>query len=83
MDMKEAKTQVQEALTGVELPEGYSKPIVSQLNIDMIPLWQVGLSFPKGANRDEMEKVENEIIPMFQGLSGYRMCLFMENSKHR
>ncbi|GIN21015.1 efflux RND transporter permease subunit [Siminovitchia fordii] len=70
IDMKEAKNQVQEALTGVELPEGYSKPIVSQLNLDMIPLWQIGLSFPKGINRDDMEKIENEIIPMFQGISG-------------
>ncbi len=70
VNMKEAKNQVQEALTGVELPEGYSKPIVSQLNLDMIPLWQIGLSFPKGINRDDMEKIENEIIPMFQGISG-------------
>ncbi|GIN89484.1 multidrug transporter AcrB [Siminovitchia terrae] len=70
VDMKEAKTQVQEALAGIELPEEYTKPIVSQLNLDMIPLWQIGLSFPKGIDRDDMEKIENEIIPMFQGISG-------------
>lgn len=70
VDMKEAKTQVQEALATIELPEGYTKPIVSQLNLDMIPLWQIGLSFPEGINRDDMEKIENEIIPMFQGISG-------------
>lgn len=70
IDMKEAKAQVQEALNGIEIPERYSKPIVSQLNLDMIPLWQVGISFPKGINREDMETVENEIVPMFQGITG-------------
>lgn len=70
VDMKEAKTQVQEAVNGIQLPEGYSKPIVSQLNLDMIPLWQIGLSFPNGVTREAMEKVENEVVPKFQGISG-------------
>ncbi|RST73695.1 efflux RND transporter permease subunit [Siminovitchia acidinfaciens] len=70
IDMKEAKAQVQEAISGIELPEGFSKPIVSQLNLDMIPLWQIGLSFPKGINREGMEKIENDIVPMFQGITG-------------
>ena len=70
VDMGEAKAQVQEALDGLQLPEGYSAPIVSQLNFDMIPLWQIGLSFPSGVTRDDMEKVENEIVPTFQGIAG-------------
>ncbi|MDS9471521.1 efflux RND transporter permease subunit [Sporosarcina pasteurii] len=70
IDMKEAKTQVQEAVNSIPLPEGYSKPIVSQLNIDMIPLWQIGLSFPGGIDSNAMEKVDNEVIPKFQGISG-------------
>ncbi|MBS4205747.1 efflux RND transporter permease subunit [Lederbergia citrea] len=70
VDMKEAKAQVQEAVSGLQLPEGYSKPIVSQLNLDMIPLWQIALSFPNGINREDMEKIENEIVPTFQGISG-------------
>lgn len=70
VDMKEAKAQVQEAVSGLQLPEGYSKPIVSQLNLDMIPLWQIGLSFPNGITREDMERVENDIVPMFQGISG-------------
>ena len=70
VDMDEAKVQVQEALNGLRLPEGYSAPIVSQLNLDMIPLWQIGLSFPNGITRVDMEKVENEIVPTFQGISG-------------
>ena len=36
----------------------------------MIPLWQIGLSFPNGINREDMEKIENEIVPTFQGISG-------------
>ncbi|MBS4209024.1 efflux RND transporter permease subunit [Bacillus sp. FJAT-50079] len=70
IDVKEAKVQVQEAMDGLQLPEGYSKPIISQLNLDMIPLWQIGLSFPNGIQREDMEKIENEIVPMFQGVSG-------------
>ena len=68
--MDEAKVQVQEALNGLQLPEGYSAPIVSQLNFDMIPLWQIGLSFPNGIAREDMEKVENEVVPTFQGIAG-------------
>ncbi len=70
VDMKEAKAQVQDALGGLRLPAGLSEPIISQLTIDMIPLWQIGVSFPKGMNREHMENIENEIIPKFQGLSG-------------
>ncbi|MBO1913281.1 efflux RND transporter permease subunit, partial [Microvirga sp. 3-52] len=70
VEMDEAKAQVQEALSGLQLPEGYSSPIVSQLNFDMIPLWQIGLSFPNGIAREDMEKVEHEIVPMFQGITG-------------
>ncbi|PWA11212.1 AcrB/AcrD/AcrF family protein [Pueribacillus theae] len=70
VDIKEAKIQVQEAVNALQLPEGYSKPIVSQLNLDMIPLWQIGVSFPNGITREAMEKIENEIVPKFQGISG-------------
>lgn len=70
VDLNEAKVQVQEALSGLQLPEGYSEPIVSQLNFDMIPLWQIGLSFPNGIKREEMEMIENEVVPTFQGIAG-------------
>ncbi len=70
VDVKEAKTAVQEAVNTVPLPEGYTQPHVSQLNLDMIPLWQLGLSFPDGATRAAMETVEQDIVPKFQGLSG-------------
>lgn len=70
IDMTEAKTQVQEAVNSIQLPESYSKPIVSQLNIDMIPLWQIGLSFPNGIDSNAMEIVENQVVPKFQSISG-------------
>ena len=54
----------------MHLPEVYSSPIVSQFNFDMIPLWQIGLSFPNGIAREDMEKVENEVVPTFQGIAG-------------
>lgn len=70
VDMKEAKAEVDEAMNRLQFPEGYSSPIVSQLNFDMIPLWQIGLSFPNGIEREDMEKIENEVVPTFQGISG-------------
>lgn len=70
VDMKEAKSEVQEAVDAVPLPEGYSRPIVSQLNLDMIPLWQLGISFPNGITREAMETVEQDVVPKFQSLSG-------------
>ena len=48
VDMKEAKAQVQEAVEWFAVTRRLFEPIVSQLNIDMIPLWQIGLSFPNG-----------------------------------
>ncbi len=70
VDMKEAKQEVQEAVEAVSLPEGYSRPVISQLNIDMIPLWQLGISFPHGLSREAMETVEQKIVPKFESLSG-------------
>lgn len=70
INMKDAKLEVEEAVNRLQLPEGYSPPIVSQLNFDMVPLWQIGLSFPNGIAREDMEKIENDIVPTFQGITG-------------
>lgn len=70
VNMKEAKLEVEEAMKHLQFPEGYSPPIVSQLNFDMIPLWQIGLSFPKGIEREDTEMIENEVVPTFQGITG-------------
>lgn len=69
-DIKEAKAQVQEAVNTLPLPEGFAKPVISQLNFDMIPLWQVGVTLPGGTTGQNMEKVEKDVIPRFQGISG-------------
>ncbi|MDQ0418417.1 HAE1 family hydrophobic/amphiphilic exporter-1 [Croceifilum oryzae] len=70
VDIKTAKQEMQEAVNSLTLPQGYSKPIVSQLNTDAIPLWQVGVSFPSEITREKLDKVENDIIPQFQKTSG-------------
>lgn len=70
INIKEAKQEVDEAMNRLQLPEGYTAPVVSQLNFDMVPLWQIGLAFPNGIEREDMEKIENEIVPDFQGITG-------------
>ncbi len=69
-DIKTITNEVKDKLNLLNLPEGFSPPIVSQLNTDMIPLWQLGVTFSDGVTREAMEKVEQEIIPQFQGIKG-------------
>ncbi len=69
-DIKVITDEVKDKLDLLDLPEGFSSPIVSQLNTDMIPLWQLGVTFSDGVTREAMEKVEQEIIPQFQGIKG-------------
>ncbi|MFP3361089.1 efflux RND transporter permease subunit, partial [Planococcus sp. SIMBA_143] len=47
-NMKEAKNNVQDAISSLSLPEGIGKPQVSQLNTTMIPVGQVSLTFDDG-----------------------------------
>ncbi|MCS1351873.1 efflux RND transporter permease subunit [Mechercharimyces sp. CAU 1602] len=69
-DIDEVSREVEKAVGALNLPEGYSKPAVSQLNTDMIPLWQLGVSFPGEITRESMEKVETEVIPRFEKIDG-------------
>lgn len=69
-EIKEAKAEVQEIIDGLSLPEGYSKPVVSQLNVDQAPLWQIGLIVPNGITNDVLKKMEQDVVPKFQGISG-------------
>ena len=43
--MKQAKLDVQEALSNVTLPSYISKPIISQLNTSMIPIVNIAVTF--------------------------------------
>jgi len=68
--MKDAKTNIQDALSNVTLPTGVSKPNVVSLNTSMIPVAEVALSFPNGLTSDNLNLVENQVAPKFQAIGG-------------
>lgn len=62
-DMKQAKQDVQEALSNVAFPSYISKPIVSQLNTSMIPISNIAVTFENGLTTNNMEFVKTKLNP--------------------
>ncbi|MFT4413704.1 efflux RND transporter permease subunit [Fredinandcohnia humi] len=69
-DMKQAKSDVQEALENVQLPEGTNKPIVSQLNTDMIPIAEFSMTFEDGITKENIKLAQEKILPELQDIDG-------------
>ncbi|WP_066320237.1 efflux RND transporter permease subunit [Bacillus sp. FJAT-29814] len=70
IDVKEAKQQIQERISMVQLPNGVMKPYVVNLNTSEIPIVELGLTFDKEIGNTELNIVENEIMPMLKDLKG-------------
>ncbi|MEH7237391.1 efflux RND transporter permease subunit [Bacillus sp. JJ1562] len=69
-DMKQAKLDVQEALNAVQLPENINKPIVSQLNTDMIPIADISITFEDGITKENIELAQEKLLPALQDIDG-------------
>lgn len=69
-NLKEAKQQIQDSISNVNLPEGVMKPYVVLLNTSQIPVVYLGLSFDKEIESKELNLVDNEIIPMIKDIKG-------------
>ncbi|MFP7296791.1 efflux RND transporter permease subunit [Neobacillus niacini] len=69
-DMKQAKLDVQEALTHVALPAYISKPIISQLNTSMIPISNIAVTFKDGLTTENLDLVKEKIEPMYKDIDG-------------
>lgn len=69
-DMKEAKAEVQEAVNGVQLPQGVMKPYVLQLNTSMIPIAQLSVAFKEGLSEKELENEQKAVIRELQKIDG-------------
>lgn len=65
-DMKEAKNKVEEAIKGIQLPEGVGQPQISQLNTSMIPISQVSVTFDDGLTKKNLDLVNDEFKPLFE-----------------
>lgn len=69
-DMKQAKLDVQEALSNVALPAYISKPLVSQLNTSMIPISNIAVTFKDGLTTENLELVKEKIEPLYKEIDG-------------
>jgi len=69
-DMKQAKLDVQEALSNVALPLYLSKPIISQLNTSMIPIANIAVSFDEGLTTENMDFAREKLPSLYQEIKG-------------
>ncbi|MFD3448355.1 efflux RND transporter permease subunit [Microbacteriaceae bacterium 4G12] len=69
-NLKEAKQEVQEALSTITLPEHVMKPNVVLLNTSMIPVADVTLTFEDGLTTKNLEMAKKDILPMFKDIKG-------------
>lgn len=70
INVKEAKQQIQEKISMVNLPNGVMEPYVVNLNTSEIPIVQLGITFNKDINNNELNLIDNEIMPMLKDLKG-------------
>lgn len=70
INIKDAKQQVQDAISTVTLPKNVMKPFVVNLNTSQIPVVELGLTFTKGVGNSQLNTVDNDIVPMLKQIKG-------------
>ncbi|TQR19909.1 efflux RND transporter permease subunit [Psychrobacillus vulpis] len=69
-DMKQAKLDVQDALSNVGLPSYISKPTISQLNTSMIPIVNIAVTFDEGMTTENMDFAREKLQAHYQEIKG-------------
>ncbi|MBS2968199.1 efflux RND transporter permease subunit [Metabacillus sp. KIGAM252] len=69
-NLKEAGRDIEKATNQLKLPQGVDRPVVSQLNTDMIPVVQLALESENGFTKELESKIENDVLPQFQEVDG-------------
>lgn len=69
-NLKEAKQQIQESISMVNLPNGVMKPYVVLLNTSQIPVVYLGFTFDKEIGNNELNLIDNEILPKLKDIKG-------------
>ena len=69
-DMKQAAADVQKSIDAVKLPEGTNKPIVVQLNTDMIPIADISVTFKDGITKENIKLADDKIFPALKEIKG-------------
>lgn len=79
--MKDAKADVQDAISSLQLPSGVAKPNVVQLNTSMIPVAQVSLTFKDGLSKKDLDLTKSDLVPLYQDKKGISEAqVYGENS---
>jgi multidrug efflux pump subunit AcrB len=68
--MKDAKAEVEQAVSMVQLPERVSPAYVIQLNTSMIPISYVTLTFEDGISDARKEILEKRVLDEFRAIEG-------------
>ncbi|MEI5909570.1 efflux RND transporter permease subunit [Bacillus spongiae] len=69
-NMDEAVEEVEEALSDLDLPEGVNAPDVSRLSFNAFPVLSVSVSNEDVSLAELTTNVEEDLIPVLQGLDG-------------
>ncbi|MDI2586544.1 efflux RND transporter permease subunit [Psychrobacillus sp. NEAU-3TGS] len=69
-DMKQAKQDVQDAISSVALPPYIAKPTISQLNTSMIPIVNIAVTFDEGLTTENMDFAREELKSIYQEIKG-------------
>ncbi|WP_285767171.1 efflux RND transporter permease subunit [Peribacillus sp. SI8-4] len=69
-DMKQAKLDVQEALSKVALPQSMAKPAIAQLNTSMIPISFIAVTFKDGLSAENIDFTKKELEPLYKDIKG-------------
>jgi len=69
-NMKDAAQEVQQAVDGLQFPQGVMNPYVLQLNTSMIPVSELTLSFEEGLTKENLALAEDSILPQLQEIEG-------------
>ncbi|WP_409305815.1 efflux RND transporter permease subunit [Peribacillus sp. SCS-155] len=69
-NMKDAKLEVQEAISSIDFPKNVSKPTIVQRNTSMIPIADVAVTFDEGLTPNNVELAKQKIIPKYKDIKG-------------
>lgn len=69
-DMDEAKKEVEEALSDLELPDGAMKPEISRISFNAFPILALSVSNEEQTLAQLTETVESDVVPALEGLDG-------------
>ncbi|PLT33434.1 efflux RND transporter permease subunit [Bacillus sp. V5-8f] len=70
VDMDEAKNEVEEALSDLDLPEGVQNSDIQKININAFPILALSVANEKESLAALTNTVEDEIAPALEGIEG-------------